>query len=313
MKLPLTFAPLIVFVIASSFLLVGCFEDEEAKLKDLEDELKILAFDEKRAREFLVKAQEELAGYEKARSDLGKTEVIGGELEKLRKELEGVTKESDELKASLESTLSEFEQSRADHRIKIRQEIIGKEVDLSEAKGEGYESVRVLSVTPLEIRIYTSSGPQSVPVESLPTALKESLEMDEQEGTAFREKQAANAELRAQKYEDWKKGLTERKEETAQKEIVQRLKNIQSEINGLEKKINLRTNKIMDLTSRASQWERNWAKENNKARRAKAEKYYQHYRDQAQLVTDENSNTYLVIFRLRAEMEDLKAMKNPGK
>ena len=64
MKQSSTFAPPLVFVIASSFFLGGCFEDEEAKIKDLEGELKMLAFDENRAQEFLVKAKEELAGYE---------------------------------------------------------------------------------------------------------------------------------------------------------------------------------------------------------------------------------------------------------
>ena len=298
---------------ASLFFLTGCVEDEEAKIEDLEGEMKLLAIDQESATEFVTKAKAELAGYEKAHLDLAKSEELREKLKKVTEELEVVTSQSDELKASLETSNAEFEGYRADYRTKVRKEIIGKEVDLSTTKGEGFESVRVLSATPLGLRIYMSSGPQSVRVSELPIALKERLQMDDEEVEAYHAKQASDAELRAAKYEEWKKGLAERKKETAQSAIVKRLADIQNEVENLEKLINTRINKIKDLKSRASQWERNWAKENNPKRRAKAEKYSQYYRDQAQLVTDENSNTWLVIFRLRAEMEDLKELKKPGK
>lgn len=303
----------VTLLIAASIFLSGCFEDESAKIKDLEGELKVLAFDEKRAKEFLAKAKDKLAAYEKTRADIKKSEAIVKQLETISKELEDIKNETDELRASFESTTTEFQQYQLDNRTKVRKAIIGEEVDLSSVKGEGFESVRVLSVNPLGIRIYTSSGPEGVELKDLPTELRERLLMDEEEAQAYRDRLAANAESRAKKYEEWKKGLSERKEEAAQEAIAQRLKDIQTEVEGLEKQINLRTNKIRDLKSRASQWERNWSKEVNKARRAKAEKYYQYYRDQAQLVTDENSNAYVVIFRLRAEMEDLKALKKPAR
>ncbi len=313
MKQSSTFAPPLVFVIASSFFLGGCFEDEEAKIKDLEGELKMLAFDENRAQEFLVKAKEELAGYEKARVDLEKSEEIGKKLEERRQELEKVTSQSDELEASLESALTLFGKHQADYRTMVRKSFIGKEVDLSETLGDGFERARILSVSPLGIRIYTTSGPRSVSFGELTTDLKKSLQMDEEEMNAFRAKQAANAELRAEKYKEWKKGLAGRKEEFAQDEIVKRLKGIQKEIEGLERTINMRNTVIKDQTSRASQWARNSSKETGVARQERALKYSQFYRDKAQAMTDENSNTWLVITRLRAEMEDLKAMKKPGR
>lgn len=300
-------------LLAPSMMMVGCFEDEEGKMEALKKELKGLTFDEARTKGYVDQAKKSLAESLQVKADRERVEIIQKELSKMTPELDALRGQSDELRASLESTQVELEQYQLRIRAKIRQEIVGTEVDLSKTKGEEFAKVKVLSVSPFGVRIYTQSGPVLIPVASLPTDLKERLQLSDEEVAAFLEKQAANVKIREEKYQEWKKGLAARKETEAQEEIVKRILEIQNEIQSIEKQINEKSTKIRDLKSRASQWERNWSQDQNQGRRARAEKYYQFYRDQAQKITDENSNAWLFVSKLNAEKEELKKLKKPGK
>lgn len=300
-------------LVVSSVFLVGCL-DEEKKL-DLEDvraEIEGLEYDKERTQKFIDSAKAKLAVLKKVESDLERAEEIGEELVGVTGNLEKVKGTVDELKASMEESVSGFEDYQAKYRAKVRKEIVGKNVDLSETKGDDYKAVRVLSVNPLEIRIYRSSGPQSVPLSEIPKEIREMLQMSEEEAESHLAKQREDAKLRAERYKEWKEGLADRQSEAAQKAIAKRLRDIQTEIETIEKNINLRLLKIQDLKSRASQWERDFSLAQSDKRREKALRYSQMYRDKAQKLTDLSSDGHLVIARLRFEEEDLKGMQTPG-
>ena len=302
-----------IVLIACSFFFVGCLEDEKkVNLEEVKAELAGVEFDKKSISKFIDVAKTKLAGLKMAEKDLRKAGEINKAISDVTQALEKVTISIDEVKASLEDSELGFEDYQAKYRGKVRKEVVGKNLDLSATKGEGFEQVRVLSVNPVEIRIYRSSGPQSVPFSEIPKEIKEMLQMSEEEAEAHRSKLRDNAKLREERYEEWKKGLSDRKSEAAQKAITKRLKDIQTEVESIEGATNLRLLKIQSLKSRASQWERDFTLAQSDARREKALGYSQVYRDKAQKLNDLNSDDHLVIARLRSEEEDLKAMQEPG-
>ena len=297
-----------------SFNLIGCL-DEEKKMsaEEIEVELKGVGFDQERNREYLEESREKLAALKKMERDVDEISLLQEEFGVIEKSLAKLTIQVDELKGYREESQFEFEKYQATYRKKVRKEIVGQKVDLSTTKGDEFRSVQVVSVNPLGIKIYTSSGPRAISLDELPADLKERLQMDKAEADAYLARQKAKAELRAEKYAEWKKGLSARKGEAAQKAITKRLKDIQKEVEAIEDEVNLRLLKIKDLKSRASQWEQDFAKAQSDKRRAKALKISEIYRDQAQAITNQNSDAFLEIARLRAEEEDLKGLQTPGR
>ena len=90
--------------------------------------------------------------------------------------------------------------------------------------------------------------------------------------------------------------------------ILQKMKDMQAEIFKREDVIRIKIGEIKGWKSKASQWEANAFKENNQARRKKAIGYSEVYRDKAQELADENSNSYIELARLNNELEDLKRL-----
>lgn len=302
-------------VLVASFLaLVGCLEDEKKiDLEGVKAEIEGLDFDKERNQKFIDQAKAKLAELKKMVVDKEMAEEINGKLSEVTKTLEKVTASVDELKASVDESETGFDDYQAKYRAKVREEVVGKNLDFSATKGDDYKSVRVLSVNPLEIRIYRSSGPQSVPLSEIPKDIREMLQMSKEEAEAHEARLRENAQLRAERYKEWKKGLADRQSEAAQNAIAKRLKDIQKEVEAIEKAINLRLLTIQDLKSRASQWERDFSLAQSDKRREKAMKYSQMYRDKAQKLTDTSADGHLVIARLRSEEEDLKGMQIPGR
>lgn len=313
MTFRLNFPIKLIVLIACSFFFVGCLEEEKkVNLEEVKAELVGVEFDKKSISKFIDVAKAKLAELKMAEINLQKAGEINEAISKVTQALEKVTISIDEVKASLEDRELGFEDYQAKYRAKVRKEVVGKNLDLSVTKGEGFKQVRVLSVNPVEIRIYQSSGPQSVPLSEIPKEIKEMLQMSEEEAEAHRSKLKDNAKLREERYKEWKKGLAERKSEAAQKAIAKRLKDIETEVESIEGSMNLRLLKIQSLKSRASQWERDFSVAQSDKRREEAIGYSQMYRDKAQKLNDLNSDGHLVIARLRSEEEDLKKMQRSG-
>ena len=300
-------------LLACSFFFVGCLEDErKVDLEDLKRKLDGVAFDKESTNKFIDLAKVKLAELKIAERDFKKAGEINESISNVTKTLEEVTALIDEVKASLEASKLGFEDYQAKYRAKVRKDVVGKNLDLSATKGEDFKEVRVLSVNPVEIRIYQTSGPQSVPISEIPKEVREMLQMSEEEAEAHRSKLRDNAKVREERYKEWKEGLADRKSEAAQKAIAKRLKDIQTEVEDIENSMNLRLLKIQDLKSRSSQWQRDYSLARGDKQREKALGYSQMYRDKAQKLNDLNSDGHLVIARLRSEEEDLKKMQQPG-
>ena len=103
-------------------------------------------------------------------------------------------------------------------------------------------------------------------------------------------------------------GLAGGKDEGRKTAILQKMKDMQVEIFKREDVIRIKIGEIKGWKSKASQWEANAFKENNQARRKKAIGYSVVYRDKAQELADENSDSYIVLSRLNNELEDLKRL-----
>ncbi|MDA7497073.1 hypothetical protein N8491_04675, partial [Akkermansiaceae bacterium] len=167
-------------LLASCFLFVGCLEEEKkVDLEEVKAKLDGVEFDKKSTSKFIDTAKAKLAELKLAERDLKKAGEINEAISKVTKTLENVMSLIDEVKASLEESELGFEDYQAKYRTKVRTEIIGKNLDLSVTKGEGFKEVRVLSVNPVEIRIYKSSGPQSVSISEIPKKVREMLQMSE--------------------------------------------------------------------------------------------------------------------------------------
>lgn len=299
-------------LVTCSFVFVSCLDEEKkVDIEEVKAEIKGLEYDKKSTSSFIETATVKLTGLKMAEIDLAKAKELGKALSETTQTLIKVTAAVDELKAAQEESESGFEDYRARYRTKVRKEVVGKNLDLSATKGDGFKDVRVLSVTPVDIRIYQSSGPQSVPLSEIPKDIRELLQMSEEEAEAHRAKVKDGAKLRGERYEEWKEGLVGRKSEAAQKAIVKRLKDIQTEVEAIEDAMNSRLLKVQDLKSRSSQWLRDFSLSQSNKRRKKALSYSQMYRDNAQKLTDLNSQGHLVIAGLRSEQEDLKAMQKP--
>ncbi|MDG2400988.1 MAG: hypothetical protein P8M04_10480 [Akkermansiaceae bacterium] len=295
------------------FFFVGCLEEEvKMDLEEVKGKLDGVEFDKKSTSKFIDAAKAKLAELKIAEGDLEKAGEINEAISKVTQTLEKVTASIDEVKASLEESELGFEDYQAKYRTKVRKEVVGKNLDLSATKGEGFKEVRVLSVNPVEIRIYQSSGPQSVPVSEIPKEIREMLQMSEEEAEAHRAKLRDNAKVREERYKEWKEGLADRKSEAAQEAIAKRLKDIQVEVESIENAMNLRLLKIQHLKSRSSQWQRDYSLARSDKRREQALGNSQMYRDKAQRLNDLNADGHLVIARLRSEEEDLKKMQKPG-
>jgi hypothetical protein len=190
----------------------------------------------------------------------------------------------------------------------VRKASVGTNIDLSTTKGVDFKDVRILSITPLDIRVYMPSGPQTVLLKDITPAVREMLQMGDDEAAGFIEKQNTNATLRAEKFKKWKEGQGEREEKAAKEAIIQKMRDMQEEVYKREDEINVRIQEIKGWKSKASNLEMRASQEKDDAKSRKAERYAELSRDKADALADQNSDSWIVVGRLKAELEDLKRM-----
>lgn len=302
-----TFCP--VATILLSTLLVGCLEkDDETRIDRIDEKMEGQRFDIARANEYLAAEKVKLAGFEQAALDLKEAKVLRESLTEKIAVLKEAAGRNSEISDSVNLTELELNQYRDKYRKVVRKASIGQNVDLSTTKGDDFKAVRILSITPLEIRIYMPSGPQTVLLKDLTPAVREMLQMSDEEATQFIEKQNANATLRAEKFKKWKEGQSEREEEAAKTAIIQKMRDMQEEIYKREDQINIRIQEIKGWKSKASNLELRASQEKDDAKSKRAERYAELSRDKADALTDENSDSWMVVGRLKAQLEDLKRM-----
>ena len=295
--------------VVASTALVGCFElDGEAKIENLDKKLDGQSYDLRHKKKYLAEEKVKFAKHEKAREDIKLAVKIKESLDEKTIIFEEAKLRNEELGESIDLIGEEFEKYQARYRAILRKDAIGESIDLSATKGDEYKDVRILSISPLRIRVYMPSGPQEIPLKELTPEILAKLQMSEEEANKFTEKLQSNTALRAEKYKKWKEGLAERKEEGRKTAILQKIKDMQAEIFEREDVIRIKIGEIKGWKSKASQWEANAFKENNQARRKKAIGYSEVYRDKAQELADENSNSYIELARLNNELEDLKRL-----
>jgi hypothetical protein len=132
--------------------------------------------------------------------------------------------------------------------------------------------------------------------------------MGDDEAAGFIEKQNTNATLRAEKFKKWKEGQGEREEKAAKEAIIQKMRDMQEEVYKREDEINVRIQEIKGWKSKASNLEMRASQEKDDAKSRKAERYAELSRDKADALADQNSDSWIVVGRLKAELEDLKRM-----
>ena len=206
----------------------------------------------------------------------------------------------------IDLTKLELQQTRRVLRKKVRKAAIGKEIDLSSTKGEGYEDVKIMKVSPLALKIYMPSGPETVPLRELPEAVREMLQMSEDEAADYLRRKNESEVARAEEFKKWKEGQSERDEEAAKEALIQRMKDLQEEIYEREDAINIRLQEMKAWKSKASNMELEASRERNDDRARKLERLADLARDKALALSDENSDSWIVVGRLKGELQDLK-------
>ena len=294
-----------------SSLLVSCLEDGEVRIEGLLDKLDGQRYDIGRTKEFIAAEKKKLKEYQQEAED----RKMGGELEEELSEVqeaidEGLARNS-EISDRVELAKLEFEQQQKLARMSARRAAIDQTVDLSSTMGEGFENVRIMGVNPVALKVYQSSGPQTIPFRDIPTKVREMLLMSEEEVEEYLQRKGENAVARAEGLKKWKEGQADRNKEAAKEAYVEKIKALQEQIWKGEDIINIRIKEIKGWKSKASNLELESANETNEKKAARIMRHAELVRDKAQTLADINSDSWIVIGRLKAELEDLKRTGGP--
>ncbi len=281
-------------------------EDEAAKIDNLFEKLDDQRFDKGRINEFIAAEKLKIENYQKMAEELEEHAQLTSALEAAEQSLAEGKVEIEELTDVIGLTKLELQQTRRVLRKKVRKAAIGKEIDLSSTKGEGYEDVKIMKVSPLALKIYMPSGPETVPLRELPEAVREMLQMSEDEAADYLRRKNESEVARAEEFKKWKEGQSERDEEAAKEALIQRMKDLQEEIYEREDAINIRLQEMKAWKSKASNMELEASRERNDDRARKLERLADLARDKALALSDENSDSWIVVGRLKGELQDLK-------
>ncbi len=296
-----------IFGLLLPFVLLGCLEEEEGVgIKNLLDELDGQRFDIGRTKEFVAAEKMKLKNYQQAAEDQKKGAELEEALVKVEEAIEENSARNTELSDTVELIQLEFEKLRNLYRVSARKAAIDKTVDLSATKGEGFENVRIMGVNPVAIKVYMSSGPQLIPFRDIPAKVREMLLMSEEEAAEYLQRRGEDAAARAVKLKEWKAGQAERNKEAAKSAFLDKVRDLQDEIFKREDAINIRIGEIKGWKSKASNLELESGNERNEKKAARLMRHAELVRDKAQALSLINSDAWIVVGRLKAELEDLK-------
>lgn len=93
---------------------------------------------------------------------------------------------------------TKFNDYRSKYRRAVRLAAKGEEIDLSETKGEKYQSLKITEVTPLHLRVMKPTGSEGIPYQQLPLALQDRFQFSAEEAQAYRDFLAKNTAKRGQ-------------------------------------------------------------------------------------------------------------------
>jgi len=303
---------LLAIPLAASMFLTGCLE-EEGGGQNYGEQLEGQRFDIARIKEFVEEEKEKLAAFQKAAADSEQVAIMTKELEKVSKEIETAKTRNSNLADEIELTSVEFSQYQSKYRKMVRDAMVGTKVDLSLTKGDDYKEARVLGIDPTAIKVYRSSGPEGIPIKDLPSAIVEKLQMDEEEAASYLEKLAANEKVRAKQFAQWKEKQSEKQPDVAVAEVDGDMKEIRVAIFEREQMISRKIQEIKAWKSKASQLDARAADERASGRRHKSERLAELARDKADILADENADSWVVIERLKAQLQYLTRIKEGQK
>jgi len=138
------------------------------------------------------------------------------------------------------------------------------------------------------------------------TSALEAAEQSEDEAADYLRRKNESEVARAEEFKKWKEGQSERDEEAAKEALIQRMKDLQEEIYEREDAINIRLQEMKAWKSKASNMELEASRERNDDRARKLERLADLARDKALALSDENSDSWIVVGRLKGELQDLK-------
>lgn len=167
-------------------------------------------------------------------------------------------------KAELETRKRAFGKYREQYRDAVRALAKGEIMDLSELRGDGFEKVRVLGVSPLYLKVMSSSGPVGIPYQELPDDLQDRFQFGEEEAAAYREWLQVQSERREQQMADFREKQKAREATKAVEAKEQEIETLALQIKKLENQILLLEQKKAKWVAEATRYER-------EARQARAE------------------------------------------
>jgi hypothetical protein len=135
----------------------------------------------------------------------------------------GLKEEISDLQEEVDSTQLDFEEYRQKYRDVERASAVGEVLDLSETKGEGFQKCKVLSITPLHLRVMLSAGPAGIPYNDLPKGIRDRFQFGQEEAEAFQTKMDAVRANLDQGIANWEKKQKALKGEAAKKALIDRI------------------------------------------------------------------------------------------
>ena len=116
----------------------------------------------------------------------------------------GLKEDISDLQEEVDATQLDFEEYRQKYRDVERASAAGEVLDLSETKGEDFQKCKVLSVTPLHLRVMLSAGPAGIPYNELPKGIRDRFQFGQEEAEAFQTKMDAVRANLDQGIANWK-------------------------------------------------------------------------------------------------------------
>lgn len=212
---------------------------------------------------------------------LGEEEVLGGKLQGYQDDLEklgelenlrdledgavlAAKSKAESAQEVFDAEVDEFEKYRDMYRDVERKRAEGEVVDLSASQGEGFEKCKIMGVSPLFVKVMTSTGPVGVDYKKLPAALQDRFQFGEQEATAYREWLKIQGERRDEQIEVFRK----KQKEKRAKDVIEYRKR---EIETLQVNLQKMQNQVGQLEAEAKRWDAESIRFTNEANQARRE------------------------------------------
>lgn len=284
-------------------LVVSCQSDRDEVTSEM---FEIQSEELEHARKQLRKADQRLLELEGFRVQHEQIKKVKDQLLDLEGQIKESTGSHEEAEAKLAVQQQEFSKLLRQSRMRVRRAWVGKKIDLSLTKGEGYEAVKVFEVMPNGIKIQRDVGPETVPLAEIPKAIRDLFLMSDEEAQEFADRMEQTAKRRVERYRDWKEANRNRTEDKADQAVRARTRELQKQVDEINRRYDIRRKEMDRLTAVAVAWEQRSINIKSKPGKGRAFRYALAYREKAAEIEEGNNRALRYQSGLIDEIRELQ-------